>query len=452
MMTDSQDFRMLSKKDQKPSMRATGLDRGVLLLVLPLLAFPAWALNTGASLGVGIGYTNNATLSADNERDDWIASASAGLSVSEDSGPLTGAVGVTLDYLDYLRNSYSNQDYLGVNAKLRWAQVKDRLTWQLDDYFAQVPVDSLASDTPGNTQNTNVISFGPDVEFAITPRSKLVLKPVIQDYYYEVTDINNQQLGLAASWMYRLFPTMDAGLDASITRVTYDNETLNPGYRISKLEAALSGTRPRSSYSVNLGTTQINRDMLQSRHGITGSVDLLYNLTGRSSVRTFLLSDLTDASNGFLRSSADPDTGDFTNEQASSDVLRNNTFRITYKRKGSVLDSQIWSELRDLDYAVSPEDRKVQEIGARAGYQVTATTQAGLNGVYRKTRQLNDGRTDKEYVVAGNVAYSLSRSLGINFSLQYSVKDSTVPSSEYTGFSAMSGLVYTVAGKKPRVN
>jgi len=438
---------MRSRERSRPARRTRGLEQCVLLAVLPLLAFPAWALNAGASVGVGLGYTTNAALTPDNEQDDWIASATAGVSVAEDKGPLTGAVGATFDFLDYLNNTFSNQNYFGLDAKVRWAQVKDHLIWQLDDYFAQTPVDSLASDTPANSQDTNVISFGPDIEFTVSPRNRIILKPVIQDYHYEVTDIDNRQYGLNASWKYRLLPTMDAGLDASLTKVVYDNEVLNPGYRINKLEAAVSGTRPHANYNVRLGATQINRDMLQGRHGLTGSLDLLYNLTGRSSVRAFVLSDLTDANSGYLRAATDPETGDFSNEQATSDVLRNNTFRITYKRQGSVLDTQVWSELRDLNYAVAPDDRTVQEYGVRAAYQVTAT--AGMNGMFRKTRQDVGGRTDKEYIVGGNVAYTLSRNLGVNLSLQYSAKDSTVPSSEYTGFSAMSGLVYTVARKPP---
>ena len=202
-------------KSYPTALRFRASARAMLLAVLPLLVTPVRAIDTSARFDVGLGYTSNATLVPNNEPEDWIASGSAGLSVAEVSGPLTGGVEATLQHQDYLRNTYGNLDYAGLNAQLRWEQVKNRLSWQLDDFFEQVPVDSLDSNTPTNIQNTNVVSFGPVVMFNVTPRNHVSLKPMIQHFYYQKTDIDNRQLGLAASWRFSLYPTMKTGLDIS---------------------------------------------------------------------------------------------------------------------------------------------------------------------------------------------------------------------------------------------
>jgi hypothetical protein len=409
-----------------------------------LISPVASALNLETGAGFGMGYTDNAALTSTDEEDDWIAEAAVGAAIIQESGALTARADASFSHQKYLNDTYGDQDYLNLSAVAGWEQIRDRLTWNVRNYFTQTPIDSLNPDTPDNTQNANVFSFGPDIYFQATPRNSITINPLFQDYYYEDDDTDNQQYGVTTSWLYKMYPTMAVGLDGGVTKVSYEDEDLNPDYTISSLQTVVSGSRPRSQYTIKLGATHVDRDRFDDTDGFSGSLDWQYMLTGKSSVRVFAVSDLTDASSNFYSSAVDPGTGDFTNEQVSGDVLQNNTFRLTYLRQDSTFNTQVWTELRDLDYKESPDDREVQDYGVDLGYRITPLLTTGLDGRYTRTRQTDVDRTDKEYSLGGRVGYQLSPKLSCNLDLRYRDKDSTLSTDEYQEFSVFAGIVYGI--------
>jgi hypothetical protein len=410
----------------------------ILLCISPVVL----ALDVETGFGVGMVYTDNAGLTSTNEEDDWIAEAAVGGTISHDTGSLSASAAAAFSHQNYLDDTFGDQNYLNLSAIAGWEQIRDRLTWNVRDYFTQTSIDSLDPDTPNNTQNANVFSFGPEIYFLATPRNGITINPLFQDYYYEDDNTDNQQYGVTAGWLYKMYPTMAVGLNGGVTQVSYEDEDLNPDYTSSTLQAVISGTRPRSQYTARFGTTHIDRDRFDNQNGFSGSLDWLYNITGRSSLRVFALSDLTDASRDFFNAEVDPDTGDFTNQQVSGDVLQNNTVRLTYRREGDSLNTGIWTELRDLDYKESPDDRKVQDYGVDLGYQISPLLTTGIDGRYTRTKVTDTGRTDKEYSIGGNVAYQLSRMLRCDLNVRYRDKNSTQSIDEYNQFSVFAGIVY----------
>ena len=274
---------------------------------------------------------------------------------------------------------------------------------------------------------------------------------MFSDFYYQDTDTDNQQYGLNADWLYQLYPNMKTGIDGGVTTVRYKKDDQNPDYSIYNLGWVVSGTRPRSQYSIQLGGTSINRDKVDNQNGYSGNLSWLYNITGHSSVRAYAATDLTDSSQQYLNSQIDPGTGDYSNVQTSGDVLRNKIFRMEYNRKDSTLNSTIWTELRDLDYKESPDDRKIKEIGAQFNYQVTAVLTTGIYGSFNNTKETDMSTDYKQYATGVTAGYRLSRKLSTRFDLQYRKKDSSSNNNEYTEYSAFIGLVYGIGhGANPR--
>ncbi len=200
-----------------------------------------------------------------------------------------------------------------------------------------------------------------------------------------------------------MYPTLKVGLEGDVTDVNYDD--LNSDYVISSVYSVLSGTRPHSVYRITLGYTTVDRDGLNNQDGPIGSFSWLYNLTGRSSVHAYLASNLTDTSSDFLGAAINPERGDYSNVQASSDIFRDNVMRLEYNRQGSTLNSRVWSEFRDLDYKEELNDRKVQDYGAEISYNVSPLITTGLSGEYVHTKQTDIGRTNKDYLIGGNLRY-----------------------------------------------
>ena len=421
--------------------RMRGLKLGLLSVLLSLSPV-ASALEIEPFVGTGVKFTDNAKLTEKNEDSDQILNGLVGAKITENDGPVRANANTSLSYENYLDNTYGDKYWFNLSATAGWEMIRDRVDWGVYDYFTQSQINNLDSDTPSNTQNTNVFSFGPNITLPISSRQTITVQPLFSDFYYENSDTDNQQYGVTANWLYQLRQDMKAGLNGGATTVRYDKNDKNPDYSIYNLRGVVSGTRPRSEYRMEMGGTNISRDNADDQNGFSANLDWLYNITGHSSVRAYAATDLTDSSQQFLNSQIDPGTGDYNNVQTSGDVLRNKIFRVDYIRKDSTLNSNIWTEFRDLDYKESPDDRKVKEIGARLDYQVTAVVSTGIYGRYNNTKETDINRDYKRYETGVTASYSLSRKLSTRLNLQYRKKDSSSNNDGYTEYSAFLGLVY----------
>ena len=122
---------------------------------------------------------------------------------------------------------------------------------------------------------------------------------------------------------------------------------------MTRSRTEIPARRARSDFDINLGATNINRDRFENQSGFTGNLSWLVRLTRHLQFRTYSASELTDSNNGLLNASVNPDDGDFSNEQISGDVLRNNIIRLEYLRQDTTLNSRLWGALRDDDYNVT---------------------------------------------------------------------------------------------------
>ncbi len=402
----------------------------------------ATALQVNGDVGVDLRYTDNAALVDVNESDDLITTATIGASVSEDQGPLTGSAKATLRYLDYLDNTFDNQTYLRLDAAAGWEQIRDLLRWDVKDYFSQSSIDNLASDTPNNTEDINAFNIGASLTLRPAGRHTVVIVPSFKDFYYETSDDDNQQTGVEADWSYQLYPGVTVSLAGGFRDVNYDNDTLNSDYTSTAASVGATVLRARSEYKGSVGITSIDRDSGPGFDGVTGRLDALYKLTARSSVNAILLSELTDASDVYLSTSLDPNAGNFGNIQISNDVLRNSLLRVKYGRTGSTVDFSTWIEWRDLNYQTTPDDRKVQEYGARLGYKLSPRMTASVSGRYIHTDQTKLALTDKYYQAGGMLGYALSRRLNARAGVQFRNRDNTNPLDEYNEYSVFASLGY----------
>jgi hypothetical protein len=408
---------------------------------------PLSALTFEPGAGLGWQYSDNVALTPDDEEADWGAVGYLGGSLIEEGGPLTYNAGGTLTYQHYANKIFDDTTYFNLNARARWEQIDDRLAWVVDDFFSQTPINSLGKDVPTNIENSNVFSLGPNILFPLSSGNLFRINPFFRDYYYEDSDTDNQQYGLDAGWSYPMYPTMRIGINAGITDVNYDQNDLNSDYTTSQLRAVVSGSRPHSEYSVSLGTSQVSRDKGNDQTGFGGSLTYLYNLTGRSSVRAYAATDLTDSSQGLYNSGVNPDDGNPDNVQTSSETYRNNVFTLVYNRDDDTFDTRIWSEVRDINYDKTLNDRQVLEFGADLDYQVNSYLATGVYGSYVKYKETDISRTDKRYLLGGRVSYNFSRKLAATAGIQYRKRDSTEAGSNYNEFSALIGVVYGYVGK-----
>jgi hypothetical protein len=398
-------------------------------------------------VGADLVYTDNAALMSSNENDDLITTVKIGGTVSESSGPLTGSASASLSRLNYLDNTFDNQTYPGLNANVDWVQIKNFLKWSVRDFYSQASIDNQAVNTPGNTEDINGFSLAAQLMMRPADRHTLTVTPSIDDYYYETSPSDNQQTGLAANWSYQYRPTTALSLNGSFQDVNYDDETQNPGHTRNSLGVSATVLHSRSEYRGSVGITSIEGDSGNDTDGTNAALSALYRLTGRSTLNANVSTNITNTSNLYLGSLLDPNTGNYSNIQTSSDVVRSRLLRIAYNRAGSTADLSGWIELRELDYDTVNDDQKLQEYGVSVGYRVTAKMTASARASYVKTEVESPAATEKHYATDGQLRYALSRKLSANGGVRFQRRDHTDPLQEFDEYSIFAGLGYYLGRK-----
>ena len=139
-----------------------GLKLGLLSVLLALSPL-ASALEFEPFVGAGVRFTDNVKLTENNEDSDQILNGLVGARITENDGPFRANADTSLSYENYLDNTYGDKYWFNLSATAGWEMIRDRVDWGVRDYFTQTQINNLDSDTPSNTQNTNVFSFGPNI-------------------------------------------------------------------------------------------------------------------------------------------------------------------------------------------------------------------------------------------------------------------------------------------------
>ena len=401
----------------------------------------AFAVVFEPGVGVGLEYTDNAALTADNQLDDLIAIGYIGAKLADTDGPLVADITASLNHHRYTKDTFEDQRYFNLGATADWGMIPNRFNWLLNNFYSQRPINSTQPNTPDNIQDSNFFTFGANIVAPISARQVFSLRPEYRNFYYELQETDNQQFSVAAGWSYQINALSSMGLNGSVRTIDYDQPLIDD-VTFSSLFLAVAVRRYRSNFSTNLGSTHVERDNGQSTEEFAGNLDWRFDLTQRSRFRTFVSTDLTDSSSGALNATVDPGTGDPNDLQITTDVIRSKVLTLAYAREDGVLESSLTGQLRELNYSESPNDRRIRSLNAVFNYPVSGLLASGFYARYRHTELIDLLRTDNDYTVGANLRYQLSRKLRGSFDIKYRNRDSTVEVQSFNELSAYVSLTY----------
>ncbi len=399
------------------------------------------ALIIEPGVGVGVEYTDNATLVSVDEQEDTIVTTYVGANVSHDAGTVKSDLSATFNKHNYLQDSFDDQRYLKLIATADWEMIQDRLFWNVRDQFYQRPVIATGSITPDNIQDSNTFSLNAQWFIPVASVSRITIIPEFKKFYYETQATDNKQYSLAVSWNYPLFRSASVGINTSVREVDYERAAISDA-QFGSLHFNVTGQRTNSEFEANVGATTVKRDGDESRTGFSGDLRWLLDISSVSMVRAVLSTELTDTSNGGVNTRLDPDDGGLINIQITTDVIRNKVFSLSYLRQDGEISSRIWTDFREVIYSESPNDRKIGVAGIEIDYPVTALLTSGFYTRYTKTRLTQQLRTDEIATVGVNLKYQHSRKLKSSLDIRYQEKQSTSVNRSYTNAAVYYQMVY----------
>jgi hypothetical protein len=218
----------------------------------------AWGGTFDYTLYAGIRHSDNITLSTQNPISENELIPGLSFTYLQQGSTLQANVIGTLEYHDYTGNRFDSQTQTQLAGQANWTVLPQRLDFSVMDYAGVQPVDSLASNAPGNQQQTNVLSLGPilHLRFGDALRGQAELQ-YISSYASKVSDFDSSR-GMAAFRLFRdLSPTDQLSINAETQHVRFDNST-DTNFDRDELYAHYTKKRAELDTDVVIGWSQLH--------------------------------------------------------------------------------------------------------------------------------------------------------------------------------------------------
>ena len=241
-------------------MASTRLARAI---VLALATAPALATagTLDYTLYAGLEHSNNIALSSSQPISENVFTPGGTFQFIQQGSTFQANIAGTFEYRKYLDNHFDSQAQTQLVGQANWTMLPDRLDFSVEDYAGVQPVDQLASNSPNNQQQTNVLVAGPTLRmrFGDAARGQIELR-YINSYASKVDEFDSKR-GLLAFRLFRdLSPTDQVSGNVELQRIHFDNQPSSADYDRKEAYLRYTSTLARFDADVVLGGTQLSFD------------------------------------------------------------------------------------------------------------------------------------------------------------------------------------------------
>lgn len=405
-----------------------------------------WA--TGASLE----FSDNIRRVPGSGESEQTATLWAGFWFREERPALRLGLATTLEYIEYLDDTYDDESLLELSAMLSASLIPRRLHWHFENYFRQIRVTELDPITPDNRQDTNVLWTGPDLLFHLGVPNEFQVGARVGHHYYGQSDADNFRAGLSSRFTRHLRPRLSGFAHVESLWVRYEDDPF-PDY---ERYDGLIGIDYRMRYTdlrVEVGRTWIDRDDDGSHDDLLAAARLTRRMPGDAAAGITYTQRYTDAGATLLAYGADPMRAYRTEITLPTGVVYERTGEIYYRRLIRRIDTRISAFIGDEEVVIpSPEPRMYDEdrdlAGGRLdlGYRLNLQWDFGLFVSYRYADYQISDRRDEDWRVGVSADYRLSRHFTIGGELSRNERGSSDPEEEFDENVAYLSLRY---GERP---
>lgn len=414
-----------------------------------LVSAPANALDMDLGVGYSALYSDNIGRVATNEQDEWVNILRGLFSLQEISERMDARLFSQLEFRQYTQDTYDNEAMFGLDGAVTWTISPQRFTFTLEDRFTQTPASSTLAVTPGNRQDTNVLSLGPNFIFRPTRVDRAELGGRYSNTYYEVADTDSDRLWGYARWIHQVSPLTQVSVNYEPSYVDYRSDTLNPDYE--RQDIFLNGRTQRfgTDLSLDVGRILIERDAARDVEGTLLRARLARQMTPRSSFEIIASDDYSDAGRETLLANPLLQIIPSPTEINTTDFVGGGLFAAqqvdaayVYTRYYGINRVNLyWREL-DFESDQLMLDQRIAGVFFDLGYDHSGALSPSIFGNYSEITYHNVPREDKDYGLGARVIYRLHRSFSVGLETLISERDSNLPSFDFREWRTVLTLGY----------
>jgi hypothetical protein len=255
----------------KPSLKHVPLAIFSLIALAPLADAQAPSNSDTANAGAGaerltygvdagLGETDNVSLVPTNKVSQTIATFDADFDVKHQSSRVDVDAKGNFSDFNYLQGAYGNEFLGRFDGVVHLALIPQRITWVLQDDFGQAALDPFVPTTPGNFEDINYVSTGPDFALRMGGTGFLDASLRIARAMYQTSPFNsNRVLGNLAAGL-QLSARSSVSLNGVAERVLFDNTVVNGDFDRSSAYVRYEIQGARTNLAVDLGATKISQN------------------------------------------------------------------------------------------------------------------------------------------------------------------------------------------------
>ena len=422
-----------------------------ILGVMAAMALVAPSVAAGAEWRYAIeyspSYSSNITRAADNEIEDYINGVTLELGYQERSSVLEGSVTASVEHFSYRSGLFQDETRTALDADLRWALVRNRLFWVVEDRATVEPVFYRQAWTPGNIQQTNVFATGPSLSYRLEGSNRVTADLRFISSYAEVTkEYQSNRWYLATSLIQQRSIVTDLSANLTLTSTDYALSYADD-FQQADLFLAWERRRSGSGFRLELGGVAASFDEEGERY--TSRLGLVWNrvISSASRIRLVLVHGLSDAAQSALGTvSATPAVrGRFTalGRNISSQVYENNELGLSYRIEWarSNLEAivnyqkQIYVNSRDMD-----QDLLNASMIWSRGFAGGISSELGV--LFTGTEYERDGRKDSTVVPFWGLHLQRSSSIYYSLRVDREIRDSSADGQDYDELVVSAAIGY----------
>ena len=423
---------------------------GILLLkiILILGTEDVYAYSLGYLAEISAEYTDNIGRVREDPESEITQIISGGLVFLESSEKVDVNFDLTIRNLDYKNDLADDQTIYELASNGEWRISQDVLTIRYDDTFDRVRIDSTGSETPGNQEDVNIFSIGPELQIQLGSSNEFITEYRYLNNYYEVSDADSEGSTGAARLQHQSVPGTIYSINYFETRLNYQDSEFAQDYIERSFLLGFEKETGTSQLILGIGQSFLQSEGSEESGTTTGALRYERNATPEArwivgytrayANSTNLISGGYGSTSGAYGSSIATEAGTvFIIDRVSLGIGRENISQVQLlELYGAKIDYENEGDIDDI------YDRNI--AGLRIGIRENFTQDMSLlvGGTYEGTNFVDIPRQDRDAAVEVRYDYEFQRNIFLRLSYTRDARESTLPSVEYLGNTYWLSLAY----------
>lgn len=416
-----------------------------LLIAISCHSACAAAADVNAGFTLGVAYSDNINLAPQDGVEETIARTGIELSATNSSRKLDLDIRGSLEYFDYLNDTYDSDLVGALDALVDLSLVEDRVRWIVRDNYGRTAFDPFQPARPENWENINYLTTGPTAILYQAGRNESGVDLRYSNMNYETRPYDNERLG-GRFWIgreVRRNHTLSINVETESTE--FDNG-FTPDYDRNTAFLRYEGETSRNEFTVDVGYTE-QEILSEQSDGIMLNFGWTRRITTRSEISLNAGRQFSDQGNVFRYQqdiTRDLDSvGDLT-ENGSPFLLQN--VDIIYSLNAERTTVEIRVGASEEEYETEAElDRADVMAEFYLQRDFTRSLFASMGVRYYSRDFKNIFLEDDSFDASLGFGYRLSAAFEVSLSYSYYTRDSSDSTNEFDENRGELTLTYSPA-------